>query len=101
MRRDVVYVRQSDLNSVDLDKQAVNIMSHVSDLNNPIVMKEKANDSDRSRPVFQKLVNMVCSGDVNKVYVPSEDTLMKFGYNYLKTLFLSHCTDIVIVGNTG
>ena len=102
IRRDVIYVRQgSGTNDVELDKQALYLISKVPDLNNPIVLKERSNDSDRNRPVFQKLVNMVCNNEINKVYVSDEDTLMRFGYIYLRTMFLSHCTDIIVLGKGG
>lgn len=98
VRRDIVYTRVSDdaLASV-LDSQALDMIGKVKDLNNPIVLKEIADDSDADRKVLQRLINMVCNDEVNKVYISNEDALIKAGYKYLRMMFLSHDTDIVVL----
>lgn len=98
VRCDIVYTRVSDDEQVSaLDSQALGMIEKVKGLNNPIILKEVADDSDADRKVLQKLINMVCNDEVSKVYISNEDALIKAGYKYLRMMFLSHDTDIVVL----
>lgn len=96
-RHDIIYVRKPTSSDRDPMKEAAQILRNTSDLKNPRVMEEIADDNDRDRSVLRELIDMVCNDEVNNVYVTDKDTLIKFGYNYLRPMFLSHNTDIVVL----
>ena len=50
-----------------------------------------------NRKQLQKLLGMVCRGEVRNVYVTYKDRLTRFGFRYLETVFSAHGTAIIVV----
>ena len=97
---DVIYARVSShgqKSKGDLDRQALFLVEHVKDLHRPLIIKEVGSGLDDQRKQLQKLLKMVCQGEVKNVYVTYKDRLTRFGFRYLETMFLAHGTSIVIV----
>ena len=101
-RRDVIYARvssHSQKNHGDLDRQALFLIENISDAQNPLILKEVGSGLNDNRKQLQKLLHMVGNNEVRNVYVTYRDRLTRFGFNYLKTLFLAHNTNIIIVND--
>lgn len=99
-RRDVVYCRVSSNEQKqkgDLDRQALKIIDSVSDLRNPLILKEVGSGLNDKRPKLKKLIEMIESNQVRNVYVSYKDRLTRFGFEYLKTMAEIHDTKIVVL----
>ena len=62
-----------------------------------MILKEVGSGLNDNRKQLQKLLHMVANNEVRNVYVTYRDRLTRFGFNYLKTLFLAHNTNIIVV----
>ncbi len=101
-RCDVIYARVSSHDQKshgDLDRQALFLIENVSDLVNPVILKEVGSGLNDQRPKLQQLLKMVCDKKVRRVYITYKDRLTRFGFHYLETVFKAHDTDIIIVKN--
>jgi excisionase family DNA binding protein len=99
-RRDVVYARVSSndqKNHGDLDRQALFLVEHVPDMQNPLIMKEVGSGLNDNRKQLQELLVMVSKGEIRNVYVTYKDRLTRFGYRYLETIFRNCGTRIITV----
>ena len=99
-RRDIVYARVSSHDQKqhgDLDRQALFLVEHVPDMQNPLVLKEVGSGLNDKRKKLQQVLTMVSKGEVRNVYVTYKDRLTRFGFNYLETMFNACGTNIVIV----
>lgn len=99
-KHDVVYARVSSHDQKkggDLDRQALFLLENVSNLINPIILKEVGSGLNDKRPNLQRLLTMVCNNEVRNVYVTYKDRLTRFGYHYLETMFLAHDVNIIVV----
>ncbi len=99
-RRDIVYVRVSShdqKNHGDLDRQALFLVEHVSDMQNPLILKEVGSGLNDKRKKLQQILTMVSKGEVRNVYITCRDRLTRFGFNYLQTMFNACGTNIIIV----
>lgn len=99
-RRDIVYARVSSHDRKqhgDLDRQALFLVEHVPDMQNPLVLKEVGSGLNDKRKKLQQVLTMVSKGEVRNVYVTYKDRLTRFGFNYLETMFNACGTNIVIV----
>lgn len=99
-RVDVIYARVSSHEQKqkgDLDRQALYLMESVSDLVNPVVLKEVGSGLNDKRPLLLKLINMVVNNEVNRVFITYRDRLTRFGYNYLEEVFRHFGVSIIVV----
>lgn len=99
---DVVYARVSSHEQKtkgDLDRQALFLVENIHDMQNPVILKEVGSGLNDSRRLLQKLLGMVCRGEVRNVYVTYKDRLTRFGFHYLETIFLAHGTNIVVLND--
>ena len=99
-KKDVIYARVSSHDqkrSGDLDRQIVFLIEHTEGLQNPVVLKEVGSGLNDGRVQLQKLLHMVCRGEVRNVYVTYKDRLTRFGYRYLETIFALHGVSIIVV----
>ena len=99
-RHDVIYARVSSHDQKkhgDLDRQALFLVEHVPDLQNPVVLKEVGSGLNDSRKELQKLLQMICRNEVRNVYVTYRDRLTRFGFHYLETMFTAHDVRIIVV----
>lgn len=99
-KRDVIYARvpsqEKEMNG-ELDRQAMYLIEHAPNLQNPLVMKEVGSGLDESRKQIQELIQMVLDNEVNNVYVTRKDRLTRFGFHYLETVFLAKDVNIIVV----
>lgn len=99
-KKDVIYARVSSHDqkrSGDLDRQIVFLIEHITGLQNPVILKEVGSGLNDGRVQLQKLLHMVCQGEVRNVYVTYKDRLTRFGYRYLETIFALHGVSIIVV----
>ena len=99
-KRDVIYARVSSHDQKkhgDLDRQALFLAEHISDLQNPIILKEVGSVLNDNRKYLQKLLWMVLRNEVRNVYVTYKDRLTRFGFRYLETMFSAHGVKIIVV----
>lgn len=102
VKRDVIYARVSSHEQKvkgDLDRQVVYILECQDGLQNPLVLKEVGSGLNDKRKKLQELIKLVLDGKVNKVYVTYRDRLTRFGYHYLKSVFLAKGVDIVVLND--
>lgn len=100
VRRDIVYARVSSHDQKqhgDLDRQALFLVEHVPDMQNPLVLKEVGSGLNDKRKKLQQLLTMVSKGEVRNVYITYKDRLTRFGFNYLEIMFNACGTNIIIV----
>lgn len=100
VRRDIVYARVSSHDQKqhgDLDRQALFLVEHVPDMQNPLVLKEVGSGLNDKRKKLQELLTMVSKGEVRNVYITYKDRLTRFGFNYLEIMFNACGTNIIIV----
>ena len=81
----------------DLDRQALYLVENVTNLINPIIIKEVGSGLNDRRNQLHRLIEMVMAGKVNNVYITYMDRLTRFGYRYLEAAFRSVGTEIVVV----
>lgn len=99
-RRDIIYARVSSHDQEqngDLDRQALFLVEHVPDLQNPLVLKEVGSGLNDRRKKLQQVLTMVSRGEVRNVYVTYKDRLTRFGFYYLETMFNACGADIIVV----
>ena len=99
-RRDIIYARVSShdqKNHGDLDRQALFLVEHVPDMQNPLILKEVGSGLNDKRKKLQQVLTMVSKGEVRNVYITYRDRLTRFGFNYLQTMFNACGTNIIIV----
>lgn len=96
-KRDIVYARVSNLVNGNLDRQALFLIEHVPDIQNPLVIKEVGSGLNDKRAGIQKLLNLVCNNQVRNIYITYKDRLTRFGFHYLETVCRAHNVEIIIV----
>jgi predicted site-specific integrase-resolvase len=97
---DVIYARVSSHEQKakgDLDRQALYLVEHVTNLVNPVIIKEVGSGLNDRRNQLHRLIGMVMAGKVSNVYITYRDRLTRFGYHYLEAAFRSAGTEIVVV----
>lgn len=98
IKSDYIYARVSSNEQKtkgDLDRQVCYIVENVSDLQNPVVLKEVGSGLNDKRPKLLELIRQVEKGNVKRVYVTYKDRLTRFGYSYIETVF--NCNDVEII----
>lgn len=101
---DVIYARVSSGEQKikgDLDRQVVYILENVSELKNPVVLKEVGSGLNDKRTQIQKLLQMVMNGEVSRIFVTYKDRLTRFGYHYLEAVCDRNDVEIVTVQDEG
>ena len=99
-KKDVIYARvlsHDQKRSGDLDRQIVFLIEHTAGLQNPVILKEVGSGLNDGRVQLQKLLRMVCQGEVRNIYITYKDRLTRFGYRYLETMFELHGVSIIVV----
>lgn len=98
-RVDVIYARVDgeEGDALSLDRQALFLVEQVHTLESPVILKEIGSGSDDQRGKLQRLLTMVCQGEVAHVYVTGRDRLAGPGFHYLETVFREHGTELVEV----
>lgn len=99
-KRDVIYARVSSHDQKshgDLDRQALFLIEHVPDIQNPMVIKEVGSGLNDQRAGIQKLLSLVCSNEVRNIYITYKDRLTRFGFHYLETVCRAHNVEIIVV----
>lgn len=99
-KRDVIYARvssQEQKKSGDLDRQALFLIEHVKELQQPLILKEVGSGLNDKRVQLQKLLSMVENNEVRNVYVTYRDRLTRFGFSYLETMCSAHQVAIIVV----
>lgn len=103
-KRDVIYCRVSSHEQKqkgDLDRQVVAVMTYATDMNlqNPLILQEVGSGLNDNRKHVQKLLKMVVSGEVNRIFVHYRDRLTRFGFNYIETICNSLGVEIIVVAD--
>lgn len=89
-RCDVIYVcvpASNDHAEEQLDRQALQIITGFFTLQNPLVIREIADNSDETREGLQKVIEMVLHDEVKDVYVVRKSAIADKGYGYLEFVF--------------
>lgn len=99
-KRDVIYARVStneQKKKGELDRQAVWVIEHVPDLQNPLILKEVGSGLNDNRPKLMQLIDMVMANEVRNVYITYKDRLTRFGFHYLEKVFRAHMAEIIVL----
>lgn len=100
---DVVYARvssQDQKNTGDLDRQVLDIIRGVKDLNNPEIITDVASGLNDNRVGLNKIFNLVDAEKVSRIIVSNPDRLTRFGYRYIERYFQSHGVTIICLNET-
>ena len=98
-RVDVIYARVSSNEQKkkgDLDRQVVAVLEKAGSLNNPIVLKEVGSGLNDKRKQFNRLIEMIESGQVSRVFVRFRDRLTRFGFNTIEKIAALNGAEIII-----
>lgn len=99
-RLNVIYARVSNT------KQHNDLQSQIETLKNYCIntgvkpdqiFSEIASGMNDSRKEFNKLIDLVLSGKVDRVYVSFKDRLTRFGFEHIQNLFKRFDTEIVVI----
>lgn len=99
-RRDVLYCRVSSNEQKqkgDLDRQVLYLIENISDLKNPLILKEVGSGLNDKRQKLQELIKLVQEDKINRIFITYRDRLTRFGFNYLESVFRFHNTDIIVL----
>ena len=102
-RINVVYARVSNTKQKDdMDRQCVFIKEYM--ISNGVVpdmvLTDIASGMNEERTNFNKLVHLVVTNQVKKVYISYKDRLTRFGFAYFEKLFAHFDTEIVVINLT-
>lgn len=103
-RRDVVYARVSthkQKESGDLDRQLSKVVMAIAGKNpqDLLMVSEVGSGLNDNRKELSKILNLVCDGKVNRVFVLHKDRLTRFGFNYLQLLCERNGTTIEVISD--
>ncbi len=59
-----------------------------------------ASGMNENRKSLDKLIDEVIKGNISKVYISHKDRLTRFGYGYLKNIFLKYNCEIIEINDT-
>jgi len=99
-RKNVIYARVSTHSQKDdLDRQIEVIKGYM--LSNGTVVdgiySDIASGMNENRKDFNRLMESVFRGEIEKIYITFKDRLLRFGFNYFKTIFGFFDTEIVVL----
>ena len=103
-RRDAVYARVSTHKQAergDLDRQVTDILAYAA-LQSPnelLILKEVGSGLNDSRKQLSKLLGMVLSGEIDRIFINYKDRLTRFGFNYIEQVCKYAGTEIVVVSS--
>ncbi len=96
-KKTVCYARVSSHDKkkhADLDRQSMRLMNAAG---GPAqVIQDVGSGLNAKRKGLSRLIEMIISGVVSKVYITHKDRLTRFGYEYLETFFESYGTKIIV-----
>lgn len=104
VRQDVIYARVSTHKqkvSGDLNRQIDKLKLFAIDknVNNLLVISDIGSGLNDNRKGLNKLIELILSGQVNRIFISYKDRLTRFGFNYIKQLCDFNNTEIVIVSS--
>lgn len=104
LRSDVIYARVSTHKQKargDLDRQVTMLKLYAIDKNptNLNVITDVASGINDNRRGLTKLIELVQTGKVKRIFIAYKDRLTRFGFNYLKQICDFHNVEIVIVSS--
>lgn len=99
-RKNVIYARVSCSNQKQsLDNQIELIKSYM--ISNGIkvddIYSEIASGLNENRKELSRLIHDIDNEQINKVYILFKDRLTRFGFNYFKSMFENHGTEIIVL----
>ena len=63
------------------------------------IYAEIASGINEDRNELSRLIHDIDNEQINKVYITFKDRLTRFGFNYLKSMFENHGTEIIVLDN--
>ena len=104
IRQDVIYARISTNKQKiygDLNRQIDKLKLFAIDknVNNLLVISDIGSGLNDNRKGLNKLIELILSGKVNRIFISYKDRLTRFGFNYIKQLCDFNNTEIVIISS--
>ncbi|OOB78800.1 MAG: hypothetical protein BEN19_00710 [Epulopiscium sp. Nuni2H_MBin003] len=99
-KKSVIYARVSSheqKSKGDLDRQALFLISSISNRDNIEILQEVGSGLNDKRPELLKLIEMVMDDQVEYIYITYKDRLTRFGYNYLEQIFRQKGVEIIVI----
>ena len=99
-RKNVIYARVSCSNQKQsLDNQIELIKSYMisSGIRVDDIYSEIASGLNENRKELSRLIHDIDNEQINKVYITFKDRLTRFGFNYFKSMFENHGTEIIVL----
>lgn len=100
---DIIYARVSSQDQKangGLDRQITDIITHITDLNNPRILTDVGSGLNDKRRGLATLMSLVSESQVSRVFVTTEDRLSRFGINILKTYFTSYGVELITISDS-
>lgn len=104
-KKDIIYARVSTSKDKDigcLDEQISKVSTMVIGMNpkNLEIISDVASGLNDNRKGFNKLIDMVLAGDVDRIFVLYKDRLVRFGFNYLERICDNMGAKIIVLSET-
>jgi putative resolvase len=102
-RLNVIYARVSNTKQKDdLDKQIQILRSFVTARGITVdeVISDVASGMNENRVGFNRLIDLVLSEKIERIFISYKDRLTRFGFGYIETLCKKMDVEIVIVNST-
>lgn len=95
------YVRVSSKKQIgDLERQYTLMESYLISKGKPFeIIKSVGSSINYNNPSLNNLVDMVISGQVNKVFIMYKDRLVRFGFELLQFIFKRYGVEIEIINH--
>lgn len=95
------YVRVSSKKQIDdLERQYALMESYLISKGKPFeIIKSVGSGINYNNPSLNDLVDMVISGQVNKVFIIYKDRLVRFGFELLQSIFKRYGVEIEIINH--
>lgn len=102
-RYNVVYSRvSSHAQKPDLVRQEQVLLTHVKDnfITNVLPITDLGSGMNYKKKGLTKLIGMIISNQVDKIYVTHKDRLLRFGFELVESIAKQFNTSIIILNNT-
>lgn len=96
----VIYTRvstQYQKEKGELDRQVIFLLENLPNLKNLLILKEVGSGLNAKRQKLQQLLKLVLENKVDKIYITDKDKLIRFNFDFFKTICDFYKVEIIIL----
>lgn len=64
-------------------------------MKNPLILKEQGSGLNSKRKKILKLIDLIQSDKINRIYITYKERLTRFGYEYIEKICIKHGVKII------